>query len=357
VINLNNGEQRWESYDQLVIATGALPIRPDVPGSDAAGIYALSNLESGIAVKEDVDRKKPQQAVIVGGGYIGIEMAEALVDRGMDVSVIEMAPEIMGTLDPDMAALLAKTVERHGVHLYREESFEKIETDNGAVRAVVTNKRTIPADIVIMAIGVRPDTELAREAEIPLGFKDAIIVNDRLQTKVANVWAAGDCVQSFHLVSRKPTYIALGTVANRQGRVIGANIGGDYAVFPGVMGTAICKIFDLEMGRTGLQEKEIRDLGLEFVSGTITSLTQAEYYPDAGKITVKLLAERKTGRLLGGQIVGERGSAKRIDTIAVALHAGVTVEEMINLDLSYAPPHSPVWDPVATAARKTASMI
>jgi NADPH-dependent 2,4-dienoyl-CoA reductase/sulfur reductase-like enzyme len=178
-----------------------------------------------------------------------------------------------------------------------------------------------------------------------------------MQTEVEGVWAAGDCVESFHLVSRKPFFVALGTVANKQGRVAGINIGGGYATFPGVVGTAVSKICDVEVARTGLQEKEIERLGLEYVSATIESRTRAGYYPGAGRITVKVLAEKGSGRLLGGQIVGIEGAAKRIDVFAMALHAGFAVQEMINLDLSYAPPYSPVWDPVLIAARKAADMV
>ena len=187
---------------------------------------------------------------------------------------------------------------------------------------------------------------------MPTEFK----VNDRMQTEMEGIWAAGDCVQSFHLVSRRPFYIALGTVANRQGRVAGINLGGGYATFPGVVGTAVYKICAVEVARTGLQENEIKKLGLEYVSAKIESSTRAGYYPEAGRITVKLLAEKGSGRLFGGQIVGMEG-AKRIDVLATSLHAGFTVDEMINLDLSYAPPYSPVWDPVVVAARNLLKLL
>ncbi|MBI2880988.1 MAG: FAD-dependent oxidoreductase, partial [Candidatus Tectomicrobia bacterium] len=244
-----------------------------------------------------------------------------------------------------------------GVSLYLEESLQALEAQGGKVRAVVTERRTLPADLVILGMGVRPNSSLAKEAGIPLGERGAIRVNGRMQTEVEGVWAAGDCVESFHLVSRKPVHVALGTVANKQGRVAGINLGGGYATFPGVVGTAVSKICAVEVARTGLQEKEIRRLGLEFVQAKIESRTRAGYYPGAGKITVKVLAEKGSGRLLGGQIVGIEGAAKRIDVIATALHAAFTVEEMIHLDLSYAPPYSPVWDPVLIAAREAAKLV
>jgi NADPH-dependent 2,4-dienoyl-CoA reductase/sulfur reductase-like enzyme len=304
-----------------------------------------------------VDEEKPKKAVVIGGGYIGLEMAEALIMRGLDVSLVEQAPQVMNTLDPDMGALVSDALVEVGVNLYREETFQAVEVEGGRARAVVTDRRTIPADIVILGLGVRPHTELAERAGIALGVRKAIRVNDRMQTETPGVWAAGDCAESFHLVSRRPVHIALGTIASKQGRVAGINLGGGYATFPGVMGTAVSKICKMEVARTGLQEREIRALGLEFVAGRIESSTRARYYPNSGKITVKALAEKGSGRLLGAQIVGVEGAAKRIDIFATALHAGFTVEEMINLDLSYAPPYSGVWDPVHLAVRRAAAAL
>jgi NADPH-dependent 2,4-dienoyl-CoA reductase/sulfur reductase-like enzyme len=357
VRQLEGTKEGWEPFDQLMIATGALPIRPAVPGADAQGIYGVHTLQSGIAVRQVVDQEKPKRAVVIGGGYIGLEMAEALIRRGLEVSLVERATQVMVTLDPDMGALVSEALMTVGVTLYREESLEGFEARDGRVQGVVTDKRTLPADLVILGMGVRPNTALAEQAGIPLGEKGAITVNERQQTDVEGVWAAGDCVQSFHLVSKRPIYIALGTVANKQGRVAGINIGGGSAAFPGVVGTAVSKICAEEVARTGLQEREINQLGWEYVSERIESRTRAGYYPEAGRITVKVLAEKGSGRLLGGQIVGEEGAAKRIDILATALHAGFTVQEMVNLDLSYAPPYSPVWDPVLMAARQVEKLI
>ena len=357
VRRLESDKSWWEPFDQLLIATGATPIRPSLEGSDARGIYGVNTLQSGIEVRQTVDRENPKRAVIVGGGYIGLEMAEALVLRGLHVSMVERSAQVMNTLDSDMGSLVSKALQDVGVELFLEESLEHFETSDGGVSAVITDKRRIPADLVILALGVRPDSVLAANAGIPLGEKGAIKVNDRMQTEREGIWAAGDCVQSFHLVSRRPFHIALGTVANRQGRVAGINLGGGYATFPGVLGTAVCKICAVEVARTGLQENEIKQLGLEYVSAKIESSTRASYYPEAGSITVKLLAEKGSGRLLGGQIVGVEGAAKRIDVLATTLHAGFTVDEMINLDLSYAPPYSPVWDPVVVAARNVLKLL
>jgi len=342
----------WEPYDRLLIATGALPFCPRAPGYEARGIFGLHSLQSGITVRNAVDAEQPKTAVVIGGGYIGLEMAEALVMRGLDVSLVDRGVQVMNTLDPDMGSLVSDALVEAGINLYREEALEAFEVADGRVRAVVTDKRTLPADIVILGLGVRPNTELADKAGIPLGVRNAIRVNDRMRTAIDGIWAAGDCVESFHLVSRRPVNIALGTIANKQGRVAGINLGGGYATFPGVVGTAASKICKWEVARTGLQEHEIKAIGLEHVAAKIESTTRASYYPHAGPITVKALAEKGSGRLLGAQIVGIEGAAKRIDIFATALHAGMSVQEMINLDLSYAPPYSNAWDPVLIAVRQ-----
>jgi NADPH-dependent 2,4-dienoyl-CoA reductase/sulfur reductase-like enzyme len=329
-----------------------VPIWPDVHGADAGRIFGANNLKTATRIKEILDNKELKQAVIVGGGYIGLEMAEAFVLRGLKVSLVEQADEVMNTLDSDMGALVSAALEEAGVTLYRQESLQGFDVHHERMRAVITDQREIPADIVILGMGVRPNTSLAKAAGIPLGEKGAVKVNDRMQTDIENIWSAGDCVESFHLVSKKPFYVALGTVANKQGRIAGINIGGGNANFPGVVGTAISKICEVGVARSGLQEKEIEQLGLDYVSAKIESKTRAGYYPAAENITVKVLAEKDSGRLLGGQIVGKGDAAKRIDVLATALHAGFTVQEMIHLDLSYAPPFSPVWDPVLIAVRQ-----
>ena len=357
VRDLQNGRAQWESYDQLLIATGALPICPKLPGSDANQICGINTLASGLDLRKRLDKGDLKKGIIVGGGYIGLEMAEALVRHGLEVTLVDRSPQAMGTLDHDMGALVSQALRDFGVTVHLEESLLEFVTTAGKVTGIVTDKRSLPADIVILGLGVRPNTALAEAAGIPLGEKGAIRVNERMETGIPGIWAAGDCAESFHLVSHRPFYVALGTVANRQGRVAGINLGGGYATFPGVLGTAVTTICQVEVARTGLQEKELRKLGIQWVSAVIKSHTKAGYFPGSGEITVKVLAEVGSGRLLGGQIVGMEGSAKRIDTLATALHAGFTVEEMINLDLGYAPPLSPVWDPVVTAAREAAKKL
>ncbi|WP_460595881.1 FAD-dependent oxidoreductase [Geomonas sp. Red276] len=352
VRHLESGIVSREAYDKLLVATGALPLCPELPGSEAVRVCGINTLQSGVELRRILDGGSIKQGVVVGGGYIGLEMAEALIRRGIEVSLVSRSPQVMDTLDEEMGRLVSQALRDFGVTLFLTESLVGFETQGGEVVGVVTDRRRLAADVVILGLGVRPNTALAEAAGIPLGVKGAIRVNERMETGMAGIWAAGDCAESFHLVSRRPVHVALGTVANRQGRVAGINLGGGHATFPGVMATAVTKICQMEVARTGLQEKELRELGIGWESAVIKSRTRAGYFPGAGEITVKLLAERETGRLLGGQIVGMEGAAKRIDTLATALHAGLTADEMINLDLGYAPPFSPVWDPVVVAARE-----
>ena len=349
--------ERWEQFDQLVVATGAIPSRPDLPGAEADGIYGIQVLDDGIDVRRAVDAGNVRNAVVVGGGYIGLEMAEALVTRGLDVALVEGGPQPMRTLDPDMGALVAEALRRVGVVLYTDERVERFDTDGSRVRAVTTDRRTLPAELVVLGLGVRPNTSLADAAGIRLGDTTGIVTDRRMRTSVDRVWAAGDCVETVHRVSGRRVAFALGTHANKQGRVAGINIGGGYATFPGVVGTALSKICSVEVARTGLNETEAAEAGFETVSAVVESTTRAGYYPGATTMTTKLIAEKRTGRLVGAQIVGEENAGKRIDGLAIAIWNAMTVDEMIGLDLSYAPPFAPVWDPVLIAARKAAERV
>ena len=352
VHDLERRREAWESFDELMIATGSVPIRPDVPGADADGIHGVQVLDDGVFLRHLIEGRRPGRAVVVGGGYIGLEMAEALVLRGVQVSLVERAPHPMTTLDPDMGALVSDALRGLGIDLYESESVTGFETKDDHVSAVVTAHRTLPADIVILGLGARPNVAMARDAGVPIGPAGGISTDVRMLTGAPGVWAAGDCVESFHRVSRRPVVIALGTHANKQGRVAGINIGGGYATFPGVVGTAVSKICDYEVARTGLTEREAAAAGFRHVAVTVESTTRAGYFPGTSPIKVKIVAEERSGRLLGAQIVGREGAAKRIDVLATALWNEMTVDEMLNLDLSYAPPFAPVWDPVLIAARK-----
>jgi NADPH-dependent 2,4-dienoyl-CoA reductase/sulfur reductase-like enzyme len=357
--NVDSGAEGWTSYDKLVIATGASPIRPDLPGIDAPGVHGVQTLDDGQALLDTLATTRGRRAVVVGAGYIGVEMAEAMTKHGYEVTVVNRGSEPMSTLDPDMGRLVHGAMEGLGITMVNDAEVTKILTgDDGRVRAVGTDAAEYPADVVVLGIGVRPETALAGAAGLPLGDHGGLLTDLAMRVRGhENIWAGGDCVEVLDLVSGRERYVPLGTHANKHGQVIGTNAGGGYATFPGVVGTAVSKVCDLEIARTGLREKDARRAGLRYEAVTIESTSRAGYYPNAAPMTVKMLAERRTGRLLGVQIVGREGSAKRVDIAAVALTARMTVEEMTALDLGYAPPFSPVWDPVLVAARKAAAAV
>ncbi|MFI6877304.1 FAD-dependent oxidoreductase [Streptomyces sp. NPDC050400] len=356
---LDGGAESWTSYDKLVIATGARPVRPALPGIDAPGVHGVQTLDDGQALLDTLRATDGRRAVVVGAGYIGVEMAEALINRGYEVTVVNRGAEPMATLDPDMGRLVHEAMAGLGITMVDDAEVTKVLTgDDGRVRAVATEDAEHPADVVVLGIGVRPETSLAKAAGLPLGAHGGLLTDLGMRVRGhEDIWAGGDCVEVLDLVSGSERHIALGTHANKHGQIIGSNVGGGYATFPGVVGTAVSKVCELEIARTGLREKDARRAGLQYVTVTIESTSRAGYYPGAAPMTVKMLAERRTGRLLGVQIVGREGAAKRVDVAAVALTAGMTVEQMTALDLGYAPPFSPVWDPVLVAARKAVAAV
>ncbi|MER7742352.1 FAD-dependent oxidoreductase [Streptomyces sp. NPDC096538] len=357
--DLESGTEAWTSYDKLVIATGARPVRPELPGIDAPGVHGVQTLDDGQALLDTLARTGGRRAVVVGAGYIGVEMAEAMINRGYEVTVVNRGREPMATLDPDMGRLVHEAMAGMGITMVNEAEVTGLPTgDDGRVRAVATADAEYPADVVVLGIGVRPGTALARAAGLPLGDHGGLLTDRSLRVRgQENVWAGGDCVEVLDLVSGQQRHIPLGTHANKHGQIIGANVGGGYATFPGVVGTAVSKVCDLEIARTGLREKDAHRVGLRFETVTIESTSRAGYYPNASPMTVKMLAELRTGRLLGVQIVGREGAGKRVDIAAVALTAGMTVDQVAALDLGYAPPFSPVWDPIQVAARKAATRL
>ncbi|GGZ26242.1 FAD-dependent oxidoreductase [Streptomyces poonensis] len=354
-----SGDESWTPYDKLVIATGARPLRPPLPGVDAPGVHGVQTLDDGQALLDTLTATEGRRAVVVGAGYIGVEMAEALIRRGYEVTVVNRGQEPMATLDPDMGRLVHEAMEGMGIGMVNgAEVTEVLTGDDGRVRAVATADAEYPADVVVLGIGVRPETTLAERAGLPLGESGGLLTDLAMRVRGhGNIWAGGDCVEVLDLVSGRERHIPLGTHANKHGQIIGTNVGGGYATFPGVVGTAVSKVCELEIARTGLREKDALRAGLRFETVTIESTSRAGYYPGATPMTVKMLAERRTGRLLGVQIVGREGAGKRVDIAAVALTAGMTVERMTTLDLGYAPPFSPVWDPVLVAARKAAGAV
>lgn len=350
-IDRHRGERGRLGYDQLLLATGGRPIRPDLPGIDlpfVQGVQTLGDAQRLLGLVEQGCRR----TVIVGGGYIGLEMAEAFTQRGCGATVIERNPQPLALLDSDLGDKVATAMRDHGVELWTDTDVIGFEPGK-----VLTSAGAFDADVVVLGIGVAPRAELAAEAGIELGETGAIRVDDRQATTTAGVWAAGDCAESTHLVTGRPVHIALGTYANKQGRAAGINMaGGDARVRP-VAGTAITRLCTLEAGLTGLRQQQATEAGIDAVSVTIESTTIAGYMPEAAAMTVRMAAERGTGRLLGVQIVGGPGSAKRIDTVATALAAGMTVADVAELDLAYAPPFASVWDPIAIAARDAATKV
>ncbi|WP_335938795.1 FAD-dependent oxidoreductase [Streptomyces sp. PTD5-9] len=360
-LDLETSETYWTGFDKLVIATGARPVRPALPGIDAPGVHGVQTLDDGQALLESLDRVPAgrRRAVVVGAGYIGVEMAEAMLKHGFEVTVLNRGEQPMATLDPDMGRLVHEAMDGLGITTVNGAEVTAVRTGpDGRADAVVAGGALHPADVVVLGIGVAPETTLARAVGLPLGPHGGLLTD--LSMRVVgheNIWAGGDCVEVLDLVAGRTRHIALGTHANKHGQVIGSNVAGGYGTFPGVVGTAVSKVCDLEIARTGLREKDARAVGLRYVTATIESTGRAGYYPGARPMTVKMLAEYRTGRLLGVQIVGREGAAKRVDVAAVALTAGMTVDRMTALDLGYAPPFSPVWDPVLVAARKTVTAL
>ncbi|GAB4214390.1 MAG: FAD-dependent oxidoreductase [Roseiflexaceae bacterium] len=337
-------------YDALVLATGARPNRPDVAGLDLEGVFQLNTMPDALAIRDFLERRQPRRAVIVGGGYIGLEAAENLARRGVTIHVVQRPPQLFSGVDRAITDLVAAELERQGVDLSLCDSvMQTCEGHEGRVRCVQTNRGAIEADMVLLAIGVRPNVALASAAGVALGATGAVAVDARLQTNIVDIYAAGDCAEHLHLVSGQPTWVPLGTTANKQGRIAGGNAAGGDETFRGIVGTTISRVFDLEVGRTGLTAAEAQRAGIPHTLATVDYTDIAGYYPGAAPLRVLLLAERGSGRLLGVQAAG-KGVDKRIDVAATALHAGMTVDQLAWLDLGYAPPFNSVWDPLLVAA-------
>jgi NADPH-dependent 2,4-dienoyl-CoA reductase/sulfur reductase-like enzyme len=346
----------WVDYDKLIIATGASAVVPPLEGLNLKNIFTVKSITDAEKIKKKLQEGNFKKAVIVGAGYIGLEMVEALSSWELDVTLVELAPQIIGNIDADMAQLVENYLISNGIKVRKEEKvlgFKGIET----VQFVKTDKGEIETDLVILAIGVKPNSELAKEAGIQLGVKNAIKVNNRMETNITDIYAAGDCATAYHLVYKDEAYIPLGTTANKQGRVAGDNASGGNSEFPGIVGTAIMKVMEMEIGRTGLSEREAKMLNKEVQEFKIEALAKAHFYPGARKATVKILVDNKSHVIVGAQIVGGAQAAKRIDVLATAVQTGMTVNDVAKLDLSYAPPFSPVWDPVLVAANVAAGKL
>ena len=346
-------------YDALVVATGARPVKFPLPGIDLPGILFLRTLADADAIKRTIDDGRAERVSILGAGYIGLEMAEAFSARAAAVTVFELLPNVLSTYDPDMSEIIERQLLDQGVILHKGARVEGFEPATGTDRVgyVLAGGQRIPTDAVLVSAGVTPATAFAESGGIELGTTGAIKVDARQVTSNPSVLAAGDCCEAMHVVTGKPAWIPLGTTANKQGRIAGENAVGGSARFGGIAGTNTMKIFDLDVAQTGLSSAAAEKEGLRVASVKITGRSRAHTYPGGGPITVKLLFDDRSGRVLGAQMVGSEGVAKRIDTVATAIHARMTVVDLAGVDMSYAPPFAPVWDPVLIAANQAVKRV
>jgi len=349
VRDLAQGTQSWLDYDKLVLATGARPVVPPIPGADLDNVFTLQGVHDAEGIRTVLAQDKARDVVIVGGGLIGVEITEALVQRGCRVTMVEMMSQTLRILDPDMVRLVEQHMESHGVRVLTDTRLEKIEGDR-AVQAVQTSAGPMPADMVVLAIGVRPNVTLAQAAGLEIGSTGAIKVDDHMQTSDPDIYAAGDCVECKDLMTGKPCFVPLGSTANKQGRVAAVNVCGGQDRFPGVLGSTVCKVFDFCVARTGLGESAAREEGFDVVTVLTPAPDKAHFMPQAKVLMLKLIADRQTGKLLGAQAVGPGAGDKRIDVVAMALTAGLTADQLANADLCYAPPYAPAMDNIITAA-------
>lgn len=362
VTSLDTGEESIHEYDKLVIATGAAPIVPPIPGIEAEGVYFLRNVEDGIRLKARVGQAA-KRACIIGGGFIGLELAEELTLSGIQVTLVEQLPRLLPFLEPAFSKSIQENLESRGVTVYTGKGVREIltvpgvlretpeKTSTGIVRGMMTSGGDIiEADFVLVSAGVRPATALAEAAGLKLGIKGAIVVDDGMQTSDPSIWACGDCVQMRQLITGKPCYIPLGTTANKQGRIAGENAAGLHSTFKGVLGSMVTKVFEQYIASTGLSLEQAKGAGFDAVSSAITKMDRASYYPGGRDNELCLIFDKGTGRLLGAQGMGSESIAGRINTLAAAITCGMTVEEVNELDLVYAPPVAPVYDPILIAA-------
>ena len=347
--DLESGEMFTDHFDRLVLATGAQAIRPKIEGIDLGNVFYLRSIFDADAILPRVRSDDIRNVVIAGGGYIGLEMAESLVRLGKNVTIVELAPQILTLFDEDFAGILRQYLEKNGVRIFTSEGIKALR-GNGKVTRVQTVSREIETDVVLMSLGIRPQVELARQTGLRTGETGAIWVNERMETSVEGIFAAGDCAETTHLVTGKKVWIPLGSTANKQGRVVGVNVCGGNDIFPGVMGTTVFKAFDFSVAKTGLNMKEAEKEGFHPIQAIVRGFDRAHYYPGRKESALKVIADQETGRILGAQAIGEGPSDKFIDIVAMALHARMTCRELASVDLSYAPPFSPVLSPVIVAA-------
>lgn len=338
-----------ESYDYLILSPGAEPVIPPVEGVKAEAVFTLRNIEDTFRIKDYINSRKPGSAVVAGAGYIGLEMAENLHALGLKVSVIELSDHVIQPLDPDMAAEVHRHMTRKGVNLFLSRAVTAIRFDGGSYDVLMDNGKSLKTDMVILAVGVRPESSLARDAGLELGIRGCIVTDNRMRTSDPFIYAVGDAVETADIVSGKKVYVPLASPANRQARIAADNIAGIASTYDGTLGTSILKVFDMTVAMTGNNERVLKQSGVEYEKSFTYSASNAGYYPGAAFMTIKLLFRKNNGKILGAQITGSKGVDKRIDVLATAIKAGMTVHDLARLELSYAPPYGSAKDPVNTA--------
>lgn len=349
VRNLATGDIFEEEYDKLLLSPGARPVPPSLPGTDLERLFTLRTVEDTLRIHKFIEENRPSSAVLAGGGFIGLELAENLRELGLDVTVIQRPRQLMNPFDPDMAAFLHAKMKKKGIRLLLGHSVEGFQEKDGRIETVLSDAPSVSSDMVIFAVGVSPDTPLARKAGLQLGLKGSILVNDKMETSVPDIYAVGDAAQVRHLVTGEDALISLAGPANKQGRIAADNICGGNSRFKGSLGSSVIKVFDMTAAITGINEKTAGKLGLDFDKVYLSPANHAGYYPGGRLMTMKVLFEKKTLRLLGAQIIGYEGVDKRIDVLAAAIQAGLDASWLTELDLAYAPPYSSAKDPVNMA--------
>ena len=349
VKNLETGEEFEESYDKLILSPGAKPTQPRIPGVGMEKVFTLRTVEDTFRIKEYISKHQPKSAVLAGGGFIGLELAENLKKLGMDVTIVQRPKQLMNPFDADMASFIHSEIRKHGVKLALGYTVEGFEEKDGGIDILLKDEMPLHADMVVLAIGVTPDTYLAKEAGLKLGIKGSIVVNDRMETSIPDIYAAGDAVQVKQYVTGQDALISLAGPANKQGRIIADNICGGDSRYTGSQGSSVIKVFDMTAATTGINETNARKAGLDVDTVILSPMSHAGYYPGGKVMTMKVVFEKETYHLLGAQIVGYEGVDKRIDVLAAAIHGRMKATELKDLDLAYAPPYSSAKDPVNMA--------
>jgi len=357
VLDMKRGVFHKQTYDYLVMATGANPIIPSIPGISSAGVHYLRTVEDGISIKERV-KSGLKRAIIIGGGFIGLEVAEELRLSGIEVEIFEAMPRLLPSLNREYADEIKDVLKRNGIKVHLNSMISEVLVENGRASGVMTvDGNSYDGDLVLVSIGVLPNSDLARDCGLELGLKNGIVVDDAMQTSDPSIWACGDCVQMKNLLTGNPTYIPLGTTANKQGRITGGNIAGEPGIFKGVLGSQVTKVFDLYIASTGLSLDQAKAEGFDAFASSITKGDRASYYPGSTENKLTLIFDRDSGRLLGAQGIGGISISGRMNVLVAAISMGMTVMELNELDLVYSPSVAPVYDPILIAASQTLKLV